>query len=673
MPRTAAGLRALVASFMVSLAFTASSATAAEPGVISDLNWGLTSAQQQTEVSRLTELRVRWIRLNLEWAAVETARGSYSATELANMDRSIDLARSTGARVMLVVFRAPAWASGSTTKTTPNDPADFARFMRFLAERYAGRVSAYEIWNEQDLPRFWTGGPNPLAYTALLKAAYPAVKAADPAARVVFGGLDYTWYGINFLGEAYAAGAKGYFDAMGVHAYTLCGTRDPMETKVYPDGTVMEGSFARYRNLRKTMLANGDDKPIWITEFGWNTSSATCDRSAGVYYGGVSESTQADFLTKAYKLLEGDPYVEVALWYMSRNWASDADTPNTRYGLMSNSFVPKPAFSAFKAYATPTQATPGGTVSISGSTLVYTAAPGRTNDVTVALASGTYTVQDSAAGVNSGSGCAAAGAGVVTCPATGVRSITADGGDGNDRLVVTAGTPATLNGGPGDDVLAGGPKADVLQGGAGADAMGGGGGADQVSYAGRTAGVVVDIDDVADDGGPEDASGGARDNVKSDVENLNGGAGADSLTGSPAANVLAGGKGPDVLSGLGGIDTANYAGRTTSLTVTLDGLANDGGSEDVVSSVRENVKPDVENITGGSGADALTGSSAANRLVGGGGLDTVAGLDGADTVHVKGDRVADVVTCGSGADTLTADLALDQFPTFGPDACETVS
>ena len=50
-------------------------------------------------------------------------------------------------------------------------------------------------------------------------------------------------------------------------------------------------------------------------------------------------------------MLERDRYVQVAFWYGLRNWASDADAPLSRYGLMQNDFSPKPAYFAFKRYA----------------------------------------------------------------------------------------------------------------------------------------------------------------------------------------------------------------------------------------------------------------------------------------------------------------------------------
>lgn len=62
---------------------------------------------------------------------------------------------------------------------------------------------------------------------------------------------------------------------------------------------------------------------------------------------------------------------------------------------------------------------------------------------------------------------------------TGIRTVTADGGDGNDVLNGSAtGASLLLIGGAGDDVLTGGRGADVLDGGSGNDILGGGKGLD---------------------------------------------------------------------------------------------------------------------------------------------------------------------------------------------------
>jgi len=92
---------------------------------------------------------------------------------------------------------------------------------------------------------------------------------------------------------------------------------------------------------------------------------------------------------------------------------------------------------------------------------------------------------------------------------TGVRTVTADGGDGNDVLDGAAtGVSLLLIGGVGDDALTGGRGADVLDGGAGNDTLSGGRGLDVL--------VGGDGNDTLDDGVTDG---------KADV--LVGGAGAD--------------------------------------------------------------------------------------------------------------------------------------------------
>src|SRR5207302_11360441 len=112
----------------------------------------------------------------------------------------------------------------------------------------------------------------------------------------------------------------------------------------YSGGRISKNSYLGYREIRNTMLSHGDDKPIWFTELGWSTTSEQC---------GVSEATQASYLTKAFQLAAQDPYVQVAFWYNLRNnyWNADADTVEARYGLMRTDFSHKASYDAFKACA----------------------------------------------------------------------------------------------------------------------------------------------------------------------------------------------------------------------------------------------------------------------------------------------------------------------------------
>jgi hypothetical protein len=346
---------ATFALLLVALVFPLG-AKAAEKGLAIDLTWGISNADQDRTAAAMSDVGSRWVRITANWADAEPTKGQYNDWWLKHYDRAISLARNAGSKVILMSYQSPSWASGSSNKETPpKNPADYANYMRFLATRYAGQVEAYEVWNEPNIDRFWSAGVNAAEYVSLLKPSYSAIKSADPNAKVVFGGLSTNDY--HYLESAYAAGAKGYFDVMAVHPYT-CNT-SPDVVKRDGSGRMTRDTYLAYREVRASMAAAGDAKPIWFTEFGWSTTSGSC---------GVSEATQASYLTKAFQLAEQDPYVEVGLWYNFRNnwWNHDADELEARYGLMRTDFSTKPAYEAFKTY------TPG-----SGSTTTTPAPAGK--------------------------------------------------------------------------------------------------------------------------------------------------------------------------------------------------------------------------------------------------------------------------------------------------------
>jgi hypothetical protein len=332
-PSKILALAAVVATG-AALAAVPSAALAAEKGLSVDLTWGTSSSDQDRTASMLPATGAKWVRLTFDWSQVETSKGSYSSSWLSTYDRAVTLSRQAGMKVDVTVYNTPKWASANgQTSGPPANNADYANFMSFLASRYRGQVQAWEIWNEENTSRFWSTGPNAAAYAGLLRAAYPAVKAADPNAIVVFGGTFGNDTG--FISGAYQAGAKGYFDVMAVHPYS--GNQPPEHIW-----------FSSYRDVRSLMLAWGDDKPMWFTEFGWST----CSASNCVGYEGAGEATQADYITRAYRMIEQDPYVQVAIYYNFRNnfWDHDQDGWDYQLGLLYTNFSPKQAYYAFKNY-----------------------------------------------------------------------------------------------------------------------------------------------------------------------------------------------------------------------------------------------------------------------------------------------------------------------------------
>lgn len=225
---------------------------------------------------------------------------------------------------------------------------------------------------------------------------------------------------------------------------------------------------------------------------------------------------------------------------------------------------------------------------------------------------------------------------------------TIEGGHGGD-IIVGSTSPDRLIGNEGNDDLSGGGGDDVIMPGPGTDALDGGDGSDTVDYSDRSTGVDVSLDGQANDG-----SGGENDDLGLEIENIRGSRGHDTLLGNDNDNVIDGDAGDDnltpalgedqVLGGTGN-DTVDYSGRTASLSVTIDDVANDGQVAE-----EDNVRTDVENITGGSGDDSLVGNAGSNVIDGGLGADSIAGGDGVDAVSYATRTNSVDVTIGTGAD-----------------------
>ncbi|WP_262271408.1 M10 family metallopeptidase C-terminal domain-containing protein [Microvirga yunnanensis] len=201
-----------------------------------------------------------------------------------------------------------------------------------------------------------------------------------------------------------------------------------------------------------------------------------------------------------------------------------------------------------------------------------------------------------------------------------------------------------FNGGGGNDILDGGNDGDILYGeagndtiigGAGQDYLDGGSGTDTVVYTGSSDGVTIDLANGTASGG--DADGpvqivGRGTTIRHDIlagfENAVGSSFDDHLIGNARANKLSGGAGNDTLTGGGGADrliggagsdTADYAGATSGVRLTLAG--GKSGGDTYVS---------IENLAGSGHNDRLTGNNAANVLTGQGGNDTIDGGRGDD-------------------------------------------
>jgi hypothetical protein len=333
-------------------------AQAAETGAVSAITWGQSRADVNREIALLKRLGARYVRVNVNWAGLEPdGKGQLAGLDM--FDHAVDQAHAAGLEIVMpVADGVPYWASGDPRKRIdgngtrhwnptypPAHMADYADAFRTVVERYAPRgVHIFEVWNEPNLERFWASGPDPAHYARMLRAAYPAIKQADPRSTVLLGGLSRNDF--DYLEGVYRAGGGGNFDAVAVHPYTY-GVDPTVTWKGVNPGEdrnrLSWNSFPAIKEIRRSMDTFGDSgKGVWITEFGYSTTSKD---------GGVSEAQQAALLTKAYKYVDQFPWVKAMLWYSARNtpWMHDADDYDSRFGLFSTDFKLKPSARAFRA------------------------------------------------------------------------------------------------------------------------------------------------------------------------------------------------------------------------------------------------------------------------------------------------------------------------------------
>jgi hypothetical protein len=302
--------------------------------------WG--SGKADRDLSLVNELGFRWIKQSIEWRYVEPhVKGTLEFNE---PDRLVALTSQLNLKMIARLDNQPVWARSDKifpASGPPDKIQDYADFVHAIASRYKGKIQAYEVWNEPNLAVEWGGKPpDPVAYVALLKAAYTAIKAADPDALVISAGLAPTTASgaiatpdVEFARQMYKAGASKYFDLLGVHgagykAPPAMGPDEVAKNSAYNHGEGTAGRiycFRHVEDLRKIMVDYGDAKKrVAVLEFGWTTDP----RPDSPYkWHAVTEQQQADYFVGAYEWAAQNwqPWIGTmsAIYIASPTWTPD--------------------------------------------------------------------------------------------------------------------------------------------------------------------------------------------------------------------------------------------------------------------------------------------------------------------------------------------------------------
>jgi Ca2+-binding RTX toxin-like protein len=232
------------------------------------------------------------------------------------------------------------------------------------------------------------------------------------------------------------------------------------------------------------------------------------------------------------------------------------------------------ATAAQASHRGPTDIHPTG-ISTSGSEIIYKAALGQENIVTVTRSDTEYTITDGGvaaiADADLTDGCTVVGS-TATCPRAGFTLVVIEVLDGDDFITGSDGAEFII-GGAGEDVTeahGGDDTIDTGPGRSGLEQTNGGPGFNTMTFASRPVGgrgVIVDNRPDRDFAIDTDGTFESMDSI----QRLIGSPNNDEMVGSYAAEVLIGGPGADTLCGGLGVDTVDYSSSTDPVHVTLDG------------------------------------------------------------------------------------------------------
>ncbi|MBA3946437.1 MAG: cellulase family glycosylhydrolase [Herpetosiphonaceae bacterium] len=338
-------------------------------GVVGNLAISVRTDEQAAVVKLMQEAGVQWSREEISWERLQKTRDQDFAWVgdsggFNNYDSAIDKQAAAGINMLGLLDYNPAWYKGQNG-TVDDWINDWYTFVFATVSRYGqqrNEVFTWEVWNEPNLRMY--GYENGLYtindYIKVLRTAQQAIRAADPRARIVLGGVTAVWsdppsYNYDILTYLHMLGDAGgwdTFDILAIHPYR---PGAPEDTFWRRDRFV---DFDDELADIDTLLDHYGHKPIWFTEIGWSAYSG---------YEGHSEQEQAMLVTRLYVLSLAHPEVEKIFWYNFRNTAvafsdypdaaNDPHHPEYNFGLLRRTYpldtrqpdLRKPAFSAYRA------------------------------------------------------------------------------------------------------------------------------------------------------------------------------------------------------------------------------------------------------------------------------------------------------------------------------------
>lgn len=248
-----------------------------------------------------------------DWAALDTYRAA---------------ARRYKVDVLGVLYGSPQTPLSCPSANVLICPPSDLTAWRSLVERIVRRapeIRYWEAWNEPSHAKFFSGSPSD--YAEILRATYAAVRRANPAAKVVFGGPPLGEAEIRWTAAVLDGGGRGNFDIASVHFRGR-----------------LRSMRAQTRHGLALFRRSGFRGPLWVTETGYPSDPAF--QYDPPLLGGPAD--QARFMRAMVQQILGAGAARV--------FVTARDSEHRKWGVLTSEGVltwpalaPKPSYAAISA------------------------------------------------------------------------------------------------------------------------------------------------------------------------------------------------------------------------------------------------------------------------------------------------------------------------------------
>lgn len=322
-----------------------------------------TDDEAKTLVRMAQDIGVEWTREEISWASWgPNPDNSF-------YDKRLRMVTDAGFRVIGMLLTTPDKLRDKSCREhakrvnepdywcAPTDPAAYGKWVQQVVERYdadgiddapgSPRVDAWEIWNEPDIDGTWLPKADPVAYAALLRAGYDAVKAADPSALVLNGGvMTFDSIGNNrFMDQVVAIAGWDSFDVLSLHPWLI---------DYAPDDPHLNNPREKYdvtipgrlEMAKRWVEAHGGGKQIWLTEVGWSTCGSACEPQFA-----KNEDQQATYMLRTF-VLAAAAGIQHVNYFQLEDKFDGKQIPWGPAAILNDDYSPKSAYTAYGVMTT---------------------------------------------------------------------------------------------------------------------------------------------------------------------------------------------------------------------------------------------------------------------------------------------------------------------------------